>query len=454
MHETFPAPISALAMAEAFARRLSSPVEVVTAALDRAARDHKTFISVINTERALSLAEASAERWRREAPLSALDGIPIAWKDLFDIAGLVTTAGSALLSAASPATEDAALIGQAERAGLIAIGKTNLSEFAYSGLGLNPHFGTPTNPAIDRGMRVPGGSSSGAAISVATGVVPVSVGTDTAGSIRIPSAFNGLVGYRASIDRYSRAGMIGLSGTLDTIGPLANTVADCRAFDSAVRGVPFREAVGKLHNRRFVFDPSLLERYEVSDSVASNFTSFIGDMRDAGAQVKECVFDTLTRVHQLILDRGWIGALDAFDTHRNLLDSDAAALLDPRVRARLELGRHFPSSRRIELLAARSALQASFRRELQQATLIMPTVSRTPPLLEPLEANPDLFAAVNMKTLAMTMPASFLDAPVVAMPSGFDRGFLPMGIQLIRVTGDDDALLAVAQMVERYMKIS
>lgn len=454
MKETFQPPVTALAMAEAFAQGLSDPLEVVTVALDRAARDHKTFISVVEAKGALSRAEASAKRWRRGAPLSALDGVPIAWKDLFDVAGLVTTAGSALLSANRPAIDNAALVGQAERAGLIAIGKTNLSEFAYSGLGLNPHFGTPTNPAIDSGLRVPGGSSSGAAVSIATGVVPISVGTDTAGSIRVPSAFNGLVGYRASIGRYSQVGMMGLSGTLDTIGPLANTVADCAAFDSAVRGAPFRHAAGNLQNQPFVFDAALLERYEISAPVASNFISFIERLRNTGAQVEECSFDSLADMQQLISDKGWLGALEAFDTHRGLLDSDAAALLDPRVRVRLELARQFPPTRRAELLAARAALQRSFRRELRHATLIMPTVGHTPPLLAPLDASADLFATVNLKTLALTMPASFIDAAVVAIPSGFDGDGFPIGVQLIRNSNDDDVLLAVAQLVERYMQVS
>lgn len=447
-------PVTALAIAEAYAQGLTDPVVAVTAALDRATRERTTFISVTGADLALRRAEESAERWRRKAPLSVVDGVPIAWKDLFDVAGLVTTAGSAVLSANAPAIEDAALVHQAERAGLIAIGKTNLSEFAYSGLGLNPHFGTPTNPAIGKGLRVPGGSSSGAAVSVATGVVPICIGTDTAGSIRIPAAFNSLVGYRASISRYSRAGMVGLSTTLDAIGPIAHSVSDCVAFDAAVRGVPFREADGSLQNQRFVIDPSLLERYTVSDPVVSNFTAFIQRLRESGAHVEERSFTALADIHQLISDKGWLGAIEAFETHRDLLGSDAASMMDPRVRARLELSRRVPASRRDELLAIRSNLQAAFMRELREATLIMPTVSHTPPLLAPLEADPDLFATVNMKTLAMTMPASFLDAPVIAMPSGFDGDALPIGVQLIRSSTDDDALLTVAQLVERYMHTS
>ncbi|QYD71580.1 amidase [Paraburkholderia edwinii] len=445
---------TALAIARAFAQGLADPVAVTAAALDHARGMRATFISVVAADRALRRAEESAERWRRKVPLSVLDGVPIAWKDLFDIAGLTTTAGSATRAANVPALADAALVARAERAGMITVGKTNLSEFAYSGLGLNPHFGTPTNSRIDHGLRVPGGSSSGAAISVAAGVVPISVGTDTAGSIRIPSAFNGLTGYRASIGRYSRAGMVSLSRTLDTIGPIANTVSDCAAFDAVVQGVPFRKANRTPRDHRFVIDLSLIERYAVSELVASNFLAFIERLRESDARVEEHTFTALADIHRIIADQGWIGALEAFETHRALLDSDAASTLDPYVRARLERARHVPSSRRSELLALRNELQAVFVRELKDATLIVPTVSHTAPLLAPLEADPDLFAAVNMKTLAMTMPASFLDAPVVAMPSGLDGDSLPTGVQLIRSSNDDDVLLSVAQRVEQHMQTS
>jgi aspartyl-tRNA(Asn)/glutamyl-tRNA(Gln) amidotransferase subunit A len=452
MNDTRVKPSTALAMAQAFAQGSADPVAVTAIALEQARSRRTTFISVVAADRALKQAEEAAERWRRKMPLSVLDGVPIAWKDLFDLAGLATTAGSATRAANAPAASNAALVARAEQAGMISVGKTNLSEFAYSGLGLNPHFGTPTNPDIDHGLRVPGGSSSGAAISVATGVVPISVGTDTAGSIRIPSAFNGLTGYRASIGRYSRAGMVGLSATLDTIGPIANTVSDCVAFDAAVQGVPFRNANRGLRNERFVIDPSLFERYAVSDAVASRFSAFIERLRESGARVDERAFAALAEVHQVIAAKGWIGAIEAFETHRALLDSEAAATLDARVRDRLELARHVPSSRLGELLALRARLQAMFARELQEATLIVPTVSDTPPLLAPLEADPELFAAVNMKTLAMTMPASFLDAPVVAMPSGADSHCLPTGVQLIRRSNDDDTLLSIAQQVERHMQ--
>lgn len=446
MPETFD---TALALSRAYASGRADPVGVIAAALERAADVPAAFIS-LTPERALAEAAASAARWKSGAPLSPLDGVPIAWKDLFDVSGTVTTAGSALHAAHAPATADAPLVAAAARAGLVGIGKTNLSEFAYSGLGLNPHFGTPVNPALDGGSRVPGGSSSGAAIAVATGVVPIAAGTDTGGSVRIPAAFNGVVGYRASTSRYPRTGMRALSRTLDTSGPLARSVADCAAFDAALRGVALRRPLPDLKGCQFVVDPALIARYAVSDAVSTNLQRFIERLGDAGASVHTRSMATLEQVHELIRAQGWLGALEAFEVHRALLDSPDAARIDPRVRLRLEASRAVPAERLGQLLERRAALIAAFSKELGDATLIAPTVAHVAPRRAPLEADPELFASVNLKTLALTMPGSFLDTPAFALPSGTDSQGLPTSVQLMRARNDDDALLAIALSVEHH----
>lgn len=202
--------LDATALASAFAERRSDPVQVLEHALEQAARSEHVFISLCSA-RARREAEAAAARWRDGQPLSLFDGVPLAWKDLFDVAGSVTTAAAEVRRDAPPALLDAHCVGRLSRAGMVSVGKTNLSEFAYSGLGLNPHFGTPINPHSDAQPRIPGGSSAGSAVAVATGIVPIAMGTDTAGSIRIPAAFNGLVGFRSSSRRYSRDGVFPLA---------------------------------------------------------------------------------------------------------------------------------------------------------------------------------------------------------------------------------------------------
>ena len=166
-----------------------------------------------------------------------LDGIPIAWKDLFDIEGMATTAGSVVLADAAEGRQDAAVVTALKSAGMVAIGRTNMSEFAFSGLGINPHYGTPENPHSTDVPRIPGGSSSGAGVAVAAGLVPVAMGTDTGGSVRIPAAFNGIVGYKATRGRYAMEGVFPLAKSLDSLGPLCRTVQDAVWIDAAMRGL-------------------------------------------------------------------------------------------------------------------------------------------------------------------------------------------------------------------------
>ncbi|WP_144107359.1 amidase [Paraburkholderia sp. BCC1886] len=446
---------TALGLSNDYARGRTDPVSVVETALARAADTPAAFI-VLTPERARAEAAASAARWKNGTPLSPLDGVPVAWKDLFDIAGTVTTAGSAVIAKHAVAHADARLVASAARAGMICIGKTNLSEFAYSGLGLNPHFGTPVNRALDGGSRVPGGSSSGAAVAVAAGVVPLAIGTDTGGSVRIPAAFNGIVGYRASTTRYPKDGSFPLSPTLDTIGPLARSVADCIAFDSAVRGntLPAPIMPASLKGQRFVIDPAFSERHAVSEPVLLHLRALVDRLREAGAQVEARRFPTLDRVHELIRTHGWFGGLEAFDLHRALLDSPEAAQIDQRVRTRLEASRTVPAERRAFLRAQRLEMIASFRNELADATLIAPTVPHVAPVRAPLEADPELFARINLQTLSMTMPGSFLDTPAVALPSRTDADGLPTSVQLMRAQNDDDALLRTALSVQHHASCS
>jgi aspartyl-tRNA(Asn)/glutamyl-tRNA(Gln) amidotransferase subunit A len=217
-----------LVSAEAIAERTLAAI---------AACDDQAIFTLLTAERARAEAKASARRLREGRPASILDGVPIVWKDLFDLEGLPTTAGSHLLEAAPPAKTDAAVVSRLKDAGMICIGRANMTEFAYSGIGLNPHYGTPRNPHGRAEPRVPGGSSSGSAVVVARGLAPVAIGSDTGGSVRIPAAFNGIIGYKASTDRYPMNGVFPLSPTLDTLGVFSRTVADAVAVDALLCGL-------------------------------------------------------------------------------------------------------------------------------------------------------------------------------------------------------------------------
>jgi aspartyl-tRNA(Asn)/glutamyl-tRNA(Gln) amidotransferase subunit A len=434
-------------MAEDFASGRNDPVQVLEQALVHASMAPSVFIS-LSADRARREAEASAARWRAGQPLSLFDGVPLAWKDLFDVAGSVTTAGAAYRRNAPAALLDAHSVGLLSRAGMVSVGKTNLSELAYSGLGLNPHFGTPYNPSSSDQARIPGGSSSGSAVAVAGGIVPIAMGTDTAGSIRIPAALNGLVGYRSSSRRYSRDGVFPLAHSLDSLGPLTRSVRDALAIDDLLHGRRQAHSVRSLKGQRLV-----LAQQDAEPAVRNNLLRAVEQLKAAGALIEERECPPFQATLDLIQQHGWLGAFEAFALHQPLLDSPDALLLDPRVRRRLEAARGLPASQLLYLLDARRRLQQQLVDDLDGALLITPTVAHVAPPLAPLEADDDLFIRTNLATLRLTMPGSFLDMPGVTLPSGRDAQGLPTGLLLSAPTGEDARLLRAALSVESAMTI-
>ena len=437
----------ATSMAEDFASGRSDPVQALEQALDQASRSASVFIS-LTAERARREAEASAARWRAGQPLSGFDGVPVAWKDLFDVAGSVTTAGAAYRRNAPAALLDAPSVGLLCRAGMVSIGKTNLSELAYSGLGLNPHFGTPHNPHGTDQPRIPGGSSSGSAVAVAAGIVPIAMGTDTAGSIRIPAALNGVVGYRSSSRRYSRDGVFPLARSLDSLGPLTRSVRDALAIDDLLHGRTQTHSARSLKGQRFV-----LAQQDVEPAVRNNLLSAVAQLKAQGALIEERECPTFQATLDLIKHHGWLGAFEAFALHQTLLDSADAEQLDPRVRRRLEAARALPASKLIHLTDARRRLQQQLLDDLDGAILITPTVAHVAPALAPLENDDDLFVNTNLATLRLTMPGSLLDMPGVTLPSGRDAQGLPTGLLLSAPTGEDARLLRAALSVETVLNV-
>jgi len=461
---------TALEVGRRLAVRELDPVAVAEQSLARA-RDAGCAFMALTEERALREAEASAARLRAGAPLSPLDGVPIAWKDLIDVEGVTTTAASALRRDAPPAGADAPVVARLAAAGMVCIGKTNLTELAYSGLGLNPHFGTPRNPHGGGGpARIPGGSSSGSAVAVASGVVPCAIGTDTSGSIRVPAAFCGLVGFKPTAARVDRAGAFPLAPTLDSVGPLATSVADAIALDALLRGVAppaavagarddaagagaardLREASGDEIGidrggaplRLVVPDGELVD--DVEPAVASAFAAALDALAAAGAAIERRPLAALQAVPALFREHGSLVMHEAWRVHRELLDGPDAERLDPRVLRRLLDGRALPTGGYEIVLRERERLQAQLAAELGDALAVWPAVRHAAPELEPLERDDELFARVNMSTLRNTMPASFLDMPGVSLPIGEDPAGLPLGLLLSGPPGSDDRVLAAA----------
>ena len=322
-------------------RRLAAgeldPVALAEESLARAHGAGVAFIAV-TAERARREAVASAARLRARAPLGLLDGVPVALKDLIDVAGVPTTAGSALRRGGPPARADAPIAARLAAAGMVCVGKTNLSELAYSGLGLNPHFGTPRNPCGGDPARVPGGSSSGSAVAVAAGAVPCAIGTDTSGSIRVPAAFCGLVGFKPTGARVERAGVVALAPTLDSVGPLTTNVADAIALDALLRGAPPPVGAGPAVLPRLVVSEGDLVD-DVEPAVAEVFAAALATLAHAGAAIERRPLAAVAAARALLDEHGSLVAHEAWRAHRALLESADAERLDRRVLRRLRDGR-------------------------------------------------------------------------------------------------------------------
>ena len=429
-------------------RRLAAgeldPVALCAETLERA-RGSVAVFTTLTEQRALAEARASAARLRAGAARGPLDGVPVAWKDLVDVAGTPTTAASALRRDAAPAAADAPSVARLAAAGMVCVGKTNLSELAYSGLGLNPHFGTPANPRAGTAALAPGGSSSGSAVAVAAGIVPCAIGTDTSGSIRVPAAFCAITGFKPTADRVDRTGVLALSPSLDSVGPLATAVADLVALDAALRGAAAAlPAPGAL---RLVVPESGIVA-DAEPAVAGAFAAALDALAAAGATIVRRPLASLDAVQRASAEHGSLVAHEAWRVHRDLLDGPDAERLDRRVLKRLRDGRALDPSARDALLRVRPGLQAAFAAELDGALAVWPTVPHRAPELAPLERDDEHFARTNLRTLAATMPASFLDLPGVALPLAGGASLLVSG-----PPGADDRVLAAALAVEAVLEL-
>ena len=296
------------------------PVEVAEFFLDRIerGRENRSFI-VVTRKRALEEASASRARHREGRAAGPLDGVPIAWKDLVDMAGERTTA-IALCADSAPKQRDAPIVENLDAAGMVALGKTNLSEFAFSALGLNPHFGTPRNPRDPGTPRIAGGSSSGAAVAVSGGLAPCAIGSDTGGSIRAPASFCGIVGFKTSEGRIDKQGVFPLSRTLDTIGPLAHTVEDCVLIDMALRGqsdAPLRPI--DLSGVEFVV-PDKTGIDDADAAVEANLETTLNRLAAAGAKVTSRPIPQIGAMRALTAQFGSMVAIEAYAEHRAIFD--------------------------------------------------------------------------------------------------------------------------------------
>jgi aspartyl-tRNA(Asn)/glutamyl-tRNA(Gln) amidotransferase subunit A len=326
-----------------------------------------------------------------------------------------------------------------------------LSEFAYSGLGLNPHFGTPINRASHDGHRAPGGSSSGSAVAVAANMAWIGLGTDTGGSVRVPAAFNGLVGYKPSIGRFDKQGIFPLSETLDVPGPIAHTVQDCAWVDAALRGQPLHPLKASAVSALSLVVPVNLVFDGIEPEARAAFEALVERLRLAGARIAYRHIPAFDELATLTARHGTIAAAEAYAWHQALVDGPDAAKVDRRVMARMARGKTMSALDLLTLQAARLCLVRETAALLGDAWMLCPTVVHVAPLVAPLEADDELFHRVNLRTLQNTLPGNFLDLCGVSLPMGTGAAGMPLGALISGAAGRDDALLSAALGVEQLL---
>ncbi|WP_252190103.1 amidase family protein [Rhodococcus sp. 3A] len=389
-------------------------------------------------ERGHREARASDRRRRADASKSPLDGVPIVWKDVFDVAGTVTTAGSQSRTANPPAEQDSSLVRRTHRRGLVTVGKANLSEFAFSGLGVNTYFGTPVNPNSTDTPLVPGGSSSGSAAAVAAGLAPLAVGTDTSGSIRVPAAFCGLVGFRASPGRYGPHDFLPLSVTLDSIGIIAHTLSDIDALD---RVLTVTRTPTTTHTSPRVIIPAGEWIEDCTPEVRMPFERATMALTRAGIDVTTKPIAAMIEAQHLMDSHGTIVGAEAHALHGHLLPF--APHIEAATLRRLEQNQH-PRSQLQQVFSNLADLRRRFGEELDGALLLCPTVRHDPPPIHSLLNSASAYDRYNASTLRTTMLLSYLGTCGLSYPL---RAFgnAAAGMLFSQTDTHDDYLLAMSR---------
>ena len=392
-------------------------------------------------------AEASDERAAAGMSCGPLDGRIVSVKALFDVAGTITSSGSAVLRGLAPAVDDAVVVKHLRAPGAVIIGKTQMTEFAFSALGTNPHDGVPGNPRDRR--RAPGGSSSGAVVSVVDGMAEIAIGSDTGGSIRIPASLSGAVGFKPTSGRVSTIGTFSLSSTLDTVGPIALNVADCAAADQVLSGqVPLPLHTASSDSFRLIVPRGrLFDRCE--PEVLDAFEHAVGRLRASGLHIEDGSIDSaLDDIAQI--DRiGMFPSIELGATLRNL-GIECLDEVDPKTRVRIEAGAGVLAVDYVRMTRARQAAVGSFENAFSEnEVFIVPTTPIRAPRFSSIESDVG-FHEANGLVLRNPRVANLLDCPAISLPLPING--LPVGLTLIGRRKSDRRLLEIASYVEETLQ--
>ncbi len=468
-------------LAEQLQTRHISAEALVSTALAKAALSENVFIqlnpAILERAREIDcLRENGALAHKNNAELPALAGIPITLKDLFDVQGEITLAGSKVLqSRATPARADSDVVAALRRAGLLLLGRVNMSEFAFSGTGLNPHFGTPksiwdrhvddhvgdhVDDHVDGHVgRLPGGSSSGSAVSVAEGIVAATMGSDTAGSCRIPAAFNGIVGVKPSFNRLSLAGMYPLSPTSDAPGPMGVDVDSCFLLDQLLAGQwnGMRDERGKMPDLARADCSSLqllvpegVVMDDLDDEVINAYRTAVDALKGAGASISVAKFPAIDQCVEMFLTRSVVG-YEALQIHQERL-AQFGDEYDPEVKRRILSFENVRYEEQAQRYIDKANLVQEFAQGMRAGgfhAVIYPTTPGVPPKMA-VAQNPLHAASINLRCLRNTASVNYFDGCSVSLPC-HQPGQAPVGLMVSCVHGDDAALYQIAGGIERVL---
>jgi aspartyl-tRNA(Asn)/glutamyl-tRNA(Gln) amidotransferase subunit A len=392
----------------------------------------------VTHKRALAEARAAQERAKAGRRLSLLDGVPISWKDLFDTAGVETESGSALLKGRIPAS-DAAVLRNATAMGSVCLGKTHMSELAFSGLGLNPITATP--PCVNDADAVPGGSSSGAGTSVAFGLAAIGIGSDTGGSVRIPAAWNDLVGLKTTAERVSLQGVVPLCLKFDTVGPLTRSVEDAALMLALLEGGTAPDLAGAtLKGRRFAVLQTIAMD-DVRDEPRAGFESAVSRLKAAGASIDSIEVPEVADAMELT---GVLFSGEAYGLWRDVIEANPDVMFQA-ILQRFRTGAEFSAP---DYVAACATLEKA-RQAYDQATagydaILCPTSPILPPNVARLDSDPDYYLTENLLSLRNTRIGNLMGLTALSLPTGVPS----CGIMLMSPPNTEEALLRIGAAAE------
>ena len=416
---------------------------------DASGEGARAFIHV-DTKAAIEVAEAMDRLREVKAAPSAYAGIPVSIKDLFDIRGQVTRAGSRALDDFPPALSDAPVVARLRRAGFVVIGRTNMTEFAYSGIGINPHYGTPKGAWQRSVGHVPGGSSSGAAVSIVDGMAHGALGTDTGGSCRIPAAYNGIVGFKPTQRRVPLDGGVPLSFSLDSFGPIARTVGCCAVLDAVLADEPVVPLQPRPIKGMRLAVPTTTALDELEDAVARTFDRALETLSRHGALIERIAVPEFHDV-ALMNAKGGFSAAESYAWHRYLIASKGD-IYDPRVASRIMRGESQSAADYVDLLDARRSLIARIAVRLAPYdALVMPTTANTPPRIADLVDDDKAFTRANVLALRNCSLINVIDGCAISLPA-HREGEVPVGLMLAATGGADRRIFELAAGMEAVIR--